>query len=129
MAELVRDETASVRFDVRPGDARGALKALVDEYERMGDLNIRMLTSALDVERLAEILGMARRSHRLWIETVFANSLPSPKKARERAINSIYAATDVYVWKLLRRDLGLSRDETQRVMTDLVLGVINARRP
>ncbi len=32
----------------------------------------------------------------------------------ERAVNALHAATDVYTWKLLRRDLGLSRAETER---------------
>jgi hypothetical protein len=36
---------------------------------------------------------------------------------------------DVYVWKLLRRELGQSRAETQRIMTDLVLGVLAAKGP
>jgi hypothetical protein len=33
----------------------------------------------------------------------------------------------VYTWKLLRRDLGLSRSETERIMRDLVSGILNAR--
>jgi hypothetical protein len=36
----------------------------------------------------------------------------------------LYAATDVYVWKLLRRDLRTSLAETTRVMERLVLGAL-----
>ena len=41
-------------------------------------------------------------------------SLPTAPQARERAVHELHVATDVYSWKLLRRDLGLdrSRDRT-----------------
>jgi hypothetical protein len=35
-------------------------------------------------------------------------------------------STDVYTWKLLRRDLRLSRSETESIMGDLVRGILNA---
>jgi hypothetical protein len=34
-------------------------------------------------------------------------------------------ATDVYTWKLLRRDLRLSRETVERVMLDLINGVLD----
>ncbi|MEX5710250.1 hypothetical protein AB1484_18560 [Parafrankia sp. FMc6] len=43
---------------------------------------------------------------------------------RLRGINALHAATDVYTWKLLRRDLRLSRPETTQTMTALVRGVL-----
>lgn len=63
-----------------------------------------------------------------WLEATFDDALPTAKKARERAINSLHAATDVYVWQLLRRDLRLSRTETKKIMTDLVFGVLERAR-
>jgi hypothetical protein len=51
---------------------------------------------------------------------MFAAALPAAPARRRRVINAIHVATDVYSWKLLRRDLGLSRGDTERVMTDLV---------
>ena len=44
-------------------------------------------------------------------------------------INALHAATDVYTWKLLRRDLGLSRAETERTMVGLVNGVLSGNDP
>jgi hypothetical protein len=35
-------------------------------------------------------------------------------------------ATDVYAWKLLRRDLRLSRADTETIMVYLVNSVLNA---
>ena len=45
---------------------------------------------------------------------------------RERLLHALHAATDVYTWKLLRRDIGLSRAETAATMTMLVEGVLPA---
>ena len=39
-------------------------------------------------------------------------------------VNALHAATDVYTWKLLRRDLGLARAETERTIVQLVEGVL-----
>ena len=55
---------------------------------------------------------------------MFGASLPVPKAARARTIHALHAATDVYTWKLLRRDLRLTRAETERTMADLVVGVL-----
>jgi AcrR family transcriptional regulator len=123
VAELVRDETTSARYDVRPGDVPGAVRALVGEYERMGDANFRWAAT----ERLAtlvEILDGARRSHQAWIVDLFGDRLPTAPAARKRAVNAVHVATDVYTWKLLRRDLHLSRTETEKTMADLIVGVL-----
>lgn len=53
--------------------------------------------------------GAARRHPR---ERTFGDALPPAAVARRRAIHALHAATDVYTWKLLRRDVGLSRKET-----------------
>ena len=45
-------------------------------------------------------------------------------KARRRVVNALHAATDVYTWKLLRRDLGVTRAETERTMVRLVDGTL-----
>ena len=55
---------------------------------------------------------------------MFGDRLPTTPAARKRAVHALHAATDVYTWKLLRRDLGLSRTETEKTMADLVVGVL-----
>lgn len=55
---------------------------------------------------------------------MFDDRLPTTPAVRQRAIRALHAATDVYTWKLLRRDLGLSRTETEKTMADLVVGVL-----
>jgi hypothetical protein len=55
---------------------------------------------------------------------MFGDALPTRSDARARCINALHAATDVYTWKLLRRDLKLSRAETERTMVELANGVL-----
>ena len=43
---------------------------------------------------------------------------------REELVLALYAATDVTVWKLLRRDLGSSRSRTESIIRQLVEGAL-----
>jgi AcrR family transcriptional regulator len=122
VAELLRTETRSAR-DARPGDVTGAVRALVGDYERMGDANFRWAASER-LETLADLLDEARRSHQEWIVAMFGDRLPTAPAARRRAVHALHAATDVYSWKLLRRDLHLSRTETEKTIAALVVGVL-----
>ena len=122
-AELIGAETRSVRA-AEPGDVPGAVHALVDDYERMGDANFRWAASADRIGTIAEVLDGARAGHQAWLAELFADDLPAATAARQRAINALHAATDVYTWKLLRRDLGLSRAETEKTVADLVVGIL-----
>lgn len=62
-----------------------------------------------------------RRHHRTWVERAFAPLLAGLRgAARERRLVGLIALADVSTWKLLRRDLGLSRAETERTLVDLI---------
>jgi len=43
-----------------------------------------------------------------------------PEAVRERSLNALVALTDVYNWKLLRRDLALDRQEAEATLTAMV---------
>lgn len=123
VAELMTTETITARYDTAPGDVAGAVRALVGEYERMGDANFRWAASE-GLATLAELLREGRRSHQAWLVAMFGDRLPTTPAARRRAIHALHAATDAYTWKLLRRDLDLSRTETEKTIVDLVVGVL-----
>ncbi len=57
--------------------------------------------------------------HRAWVEEVFAPYLDVADD-REELTDLLVVATDVYTWKLLRRDRRLGRDRTERRMRRLV---------
>ena len=124
VAELLRDETATTRGAARPSDVPGAIHALVDDYERMGDANVRWVASSEHMATLATLLDEARAGHRDWILAMFGDRLPQGAAARTRAVHALYAATDVFTWKLLRRDLHLDRAATEQTIVDLVVGIL-----
>lgn len=128
-AEVLKVETTSRRGRAPSEDVAGAVHVLVDDYEMFGDANVRWAVSAERLELLAPMMDEARAFHQQWLAQVFAFGLPSPVSECRRTINALHAATDVYTWKLLRRDLGLSRAETERTMVRLVNGVLAGHQP
>jgi AcrR family transcriptional regulator len=112
-------------FATEPGDVAAAVRQHVDRYERMGDALMRFLAMEGRVPAVDELLAHGRRAHRAELEHAFAPYLPRRgSKRREDAILALYAATDVGVWKLLRRDFGATRRDTEAIITQLVDGVL-----
>lgn len=103
------DEVMSER---RPpaGDPDTALKVLIDHYERRGPVVLAMLSEEND-PRALRMTNAGKLAHREWVEEVFADRLPQQSEACSRLIDVLVVATDVYAWKLLRLDRGLSVDE------------------
>jgi len=126
-AAIVSRETLAARNKAVPGDVTGAIHVLVGEYERIGDAGVRWALAADRLSSLAPHLDRARAGHHAWLERTFGATLPTAAARRTRAIHSLHAATDVYIWKLLRRDLRLTRDETEAIMVNLVNGVLGDR--
>ena len=110
---------------VEPGDIEGAVRRLVDRYEAMGDANVRILELEGRVPAIDYLLKVSRAGHRDWIERTLVPEAHLPD--REATTLALYAATDVTVWKLLRRDLGQSRATTATTILRLVRGVLDER--
>jgi AcrR family transcriptional regulator len=123
-AEMLSLQTQAARDKADPNDPVGAIAILVGEYERFGDAGARWAMASERLGSLAPMLDRARAGHQAWLERIFSEHLPKTPAARRRALYALHAATDVYVWKLLRRDLQLARTDTERIMLDLVNGVL-----
>src|SRR4051794_23437648 len=94
---------------------------LVRDYEGGGDATIRFLALEERVPSLRPFLDRGRAGHRAWVERAFADRLPpegDPERPRALALH--VAALDIYTWKLLRRDMGMSRDATTGALRALV---------
>jgi AcrR family transcriptional regulator len=124
-AELLSRDTAAVRARAGPGDPRGAISILVGEYERFGDAAARWAVASERLGSLAPLLDGGRANHQAWLERIFSDRLPVAPAARQHAIHALHAATDVYTWKLLRRDLRLTRETVERLIWDLANGVLD----
>lgn len=108
-------------------DPRSAVAALVASYEAIGEANWRMLRYEHLQPTLQMVLAKARAMHRAWIERSFASSLPAKRAEREPMIDALFTVLDFYVWKLHRRDLGRSKDDTEALMTGLVQNILETR--
>ncbi|MBE1531282.1 TetR/AcrR family transcriptional regulator [Actinomadura algeriensis] len=126
LADAVAD-LAAARADVArqapTGDVPAIVAVLFEEYERQGDANVLWTAQVDRVPAVARAAAHARVQHRAWLERVFADRLPPPGPDREHALALHYAATDVYLWKLWRRDLALPRHAAERAMRDLLTSI------
>jgi AcrR family transcriptional regulator len=121
----LKDEFGALRVATPPGDVHAAIRSLLGQYEQMGTLNIRGLREEEDMPLLHRVLDEARGFHRDWLGQVFGPHLAGLSTAeRERRLTALYAATDVYLWKLLRQDLKCDRRSTVETITRLVRGVL-----
>jgi AcrR family transcriptional regulator len=127
-AEELGRATAGART-ATPGDVDAAIHALVGEYERIGDANVGWVAASDRYPELVPLLDGARAGHQQWLRDMFAAELPRHAVARRRTVLALHAATDVGTWRLLRRELHLSRAETERTIVDLVVGVLEGATP
>jgi AcrR family transcriptional regulator len=116
--QRLSEEIVSLRYTPEAGDIAALVEAVVDDYETTGDAVVRLLALEEKVPSLQPMLARGREGHREWVETMFG----APELVAE-----LIVATDVYTWKLLRRDQGLSRDETVAAMLRIVQALLERR--
>jgi len=107
-----------------PGDVAAAVGAIFDIYETMGDLVIRQLADEPRHPALRPVLDRGRANHAEGVRQAFAPQLAGRAgAARTRLFHALMSITDVYVWKLLRRDAGLDRATAETIVREMILGV------
>jgi AcrR family transcriptional regulator len=121
--ELGRSQVAEERR-VPAGDVAEAMRVLVDHYEARGHGALLMLAQEQSEEVAASVTAHGKALHYDWVEEAFGPLLPASGKARAAAIDLLVVACDVYAWKILRLDRGLSRAQTQARMEQLVRAVL-----
>lgn len=100
-----------------------AVTNLFDHYERWGRTVLRLLEQEERAPQIRAIVLEGRRTHAEWVARVFEAELgPLRGGARARRLTQLIAVTDVYLWKLLRHDLGVPRADAE----EAVLGMIHA---
>lgn len=115
------DKIRSQRLQAPVGDVAGAVHVLVDHYEVLGDRVLKMLAEEDRIPGLRRIAERGREVHREWCELVFAPALSGLRHTeRARRLAQLVAVCDVYTWKLLRVQAGLSRRQTELALVELV---------
>jgi AcrR family transcriptional regulator len=120
-AAAAHERVQAQRGAASPGDLRGSVENLFDHYEEWGDVALRLLAQEERFEPIGEVARSGRASHATWVTRVFAGELRG-LRGRARTLRSaqLVALTDVYVWKLFRRDLGLSRADAERATLEII---------
>jgi AcrR family transcriptional regulator len=127
-AEREAERVGRQRDEAPVGDPARAVRVLVDHYEAMGDRVLRLLAEEERVPRLREIADRGRLVHREWCARVFAPALAGRAGVeRRRRLAQLVAICDVYTWKLLRRDAGLSRRQTELALVELLGPLLEGR--
>ena len=119
--ERVRAE----RWSSDPGDLDAAVRSLFEHYEAWGDRSLRFLAQEERVPAMRRVVQTGRALHREWVEHAFAPALAKRRgPARDRLRARLVAVTDVYVWKIVRRDLGLDARSAEATLRELVAAVV-----
>lgn len=122
--EIAAAETAR-RAIGAVGDVPAAVRAVVAHYERIGDWVLRVLEQEDRFPPLRRMTDPGRQIHYDWVERSFAPFLAARDgAARRRLRGQLVALTDVYMWKLFRRDLGFGPRQTETAMAEMIEGVL-----
>ncbi|MEX2467017.1 MAG: TetR/AcrR family transcriptional regulator [Gemmatimonadota bacterium] len=126
---LSERESARIRAErepLHPDDVtmESAVEALVGHYERDGETVLNLLAQESRFPLIAAAVSAGRDAHEKWVEQHCRPILDGARGSeRKRRLEAAIAATDLYVWKLLRLDRGLSRDEAEKTMLTLLEGL------
>jgi AcrR family transcriptional regulator len=106
------------------GRVAEAVANLFEHYEPHGDAVLRLLSQEERFPAIRQMTDAGRTYHRQWAERTFEPLLRGQRgRARQRRLSAIVVASDLLVWKLLRRDMELDRAEAERVVVDMVQAV------
>ena len=122
--DLMVAEIMAVRGEAA-GDVAGAIRAVIEDYEVSGDLILRLLAQEARYPALRRITDIGRREHRAWVADTFAPWLGGhDSEATRQRLDALVVATDLYVWKLVRRDMGRPPAELHAHMERLIAAVL-----
>ncbi|HEX5608744.1 MAG TPA: TetR/AcrR family transcriptional regulator [Solirubrobacterales bacterium] len=94
---------------------------LMGHYERFGDRVLWMLAQEHRNRQVKILTELGRSYHADWCRKAFAPALRGLRGARrERRLSQLIAATDIYVWKVLRRDRELSQAQVELAVCELL---------
>lgn len=119
--------TQRKRDAVAVGDVDGAVKMIVGDYEENGDAVIRMLALEERIDVVRRVVEAGRTAHGEWVARVFRPLLSRSSVRGRRQALQLVVATDVYTWKLLRRDRCLSSTEVRAVMAGMCRAILGGQ--
>jgi AcrR family transcriptional regulator len=117
------------RDSVAAGDVDGALRLILEMYELFGDAALRNLALEGRVPMVTALAEKGRELHTEWVARVFSPLLSEDAESRRTDLALLLVATDVYTWKLLRRDRRFTATQTATAVRRLVDRILNRPVP
>ncbi len=118
--EAAARQNLELRNSVPPGDVAAGITMILELYELFGDSVMRILALEGREPVITEMAEKGRVLHAAWLERVFGPRCAVTPERRAHQLAVLLIATDVFTWKLLRRDRRLSLEQTRAVIEDLV---------
>ncbi|OGO31719.1 MAG: hypothetical protein A2136_10690 [Chloroflexi bacterium RBG_16_54_11] len=119
------DKAIQQRQEAPVGDIPGAVANLMDHYEAFGLSVLRTLALEGRYPEVDKFLQEGQQKHREWVERVFSPYLTRAKaKDRDLIKTELAALCDIYMWKLLRVDGGLSREQAEFALKDMLTSLL-----
>jgi AcrR family transcriptional regulator len=113
------------RREVAEGEVGRAVSSIVEDYETTGDLILRTLAQEERYEAVKAMTDIGRTMHRQWLEQAFAPWLNRVTgEERRRMLDALVVAGDIYVWKLLRRDMNRPLPEYRAQLEKLIASAL-----
>lgn len=125
--EQILAEIAEQLQGVEAGDVDAAVRTWFDHYEQFGDVVVRTLAEEAD-PAVGPIVEVGRAKHRQRVEQLLGPLLSTrPAGERTRVLDALVCASDVYTWKLLRRDFGRSRADAEAAMRLMIESIVGSQ--
>jgi AcrR family transcriptional regulator len=119
------DRAIQQRQDPPVGDIPRAVASLMDHYEDMAPTGLRTLALEGRYSELDALLLEGRQKHQGWVERVFSPYLNrASKKDRQRLKVQLASLCDMYMWKLIRVDGGLSREQAEVALKEMLTALL-----
>jgi AcrR family transcriptional regulator len=109
------------------GDVSLLVKRIVEDYEQVGDLVMRLLAQEERYPAIRKVTDFGRSEHRASLAKAFEAALsPLPEPEARRRLDALVVATDLYVWKLIRRDMRRPVPELRTLMENMIQAALTA---
>ncbi|MEL7179608.1 MAG: TetR/AcrR family transcriptional regulator [Pseudomonadota bacterium] len=109
-------------------DLEDFVRTVFSTYDKIGDLVMRALAEEHRSPVFQGALDVGRSYHVEWVSEVFAPYLARRSPAeREFLFHALMTATDIYIWKILRRDQALSFNETVAIVVFTLKSLIQEK--
>lgn len=103
-------------------DVGGAIDALIEHYEVVGDFILHLIAQEDRNAVLRKALDLGRVEHRSWVSDKLGRVLVDDG-AKADKLAQLVVATDVYAWKIFRRDLGKTPEEAGSLIAGMVANI------